>query len=98
MDRVRGERRLVRFRLLFETKLFLGEHSDPFLHSYLRVPGQISGRTSPSVASMTSEPESCIDDTRYMDNDDDIDIGRFLHVTFWEYSVNEQLFIPFSLF
>uniref|UniRef100_A0A1I7XI12 Uncharacterized protein n=1 Tax=Heterorhabditis bacteriophora TaxID=37862 RepID=A0A1I7XI12_HETBA len=45
--------------------------------SYLRVPDQISGRTSPSVASMTSEPESCIDDNHYMQDDDEVDIGEW---------------------
>ncbi|PIO75958.1 hypothetical protein TELCIR_01970 [Teladorsagia circumcincta] len=51
----------------------LGNRLDPFdaQNSYLRVPGH-SGRTSPSVASNSSEPESCIDD-RYQD-DDDVDI------------------------
>jgi hypothetical protein len=33
---------------------------------------QSSGRTSPSVVSNQSEPDSCIDfDQRYMDNDSD---------------------------
>ncbi|VDM61952.1 unnamed protein product [Angiostrongylus costaricensis] len=45
-------------------------------HSYLRVPAH-SGRTSPSVASNMSEPDSCIDDGRYQD-DDEIDIGECL--------------------
>nr|CDJ89227.1 unnamed protein product [Haemonchus contortus] len=54
----------------------LNDRLDPFggQNSYLRVPGGHSGRTSPSVASNTSEPESCIDD-RYQD-DDDVDIGK----------------------
>ncbi|EPB75630.1 hypothetical protein ANCCEY_05266 [Ancylostoma ceylanicum] len=49
----------------------LGDRLEAFngQHSYLRVPGQ-SGRTSPSIASNTSEPESCIDDARYQDDDD----------------------------
>ncbi|KAK5981192.1 hypothetical protein GCK32_013804 [Trichostrongylus colubriformis] len=53
----------------------LGDRLDPFCgqNSYLRVPGGHSGRTSPSVASNSSEPESCIGD-RFQD-DDDIDIG-----------------------
>ncbi|CAD6195557.1 unnamed protein product [Caenorhabditis auriculariae] len=44
-------------------------------HSFLRVPG-ISGRNSPSVASMSSEPESCIDDVRFINDEDDVDIVR----------------------
>ncbi|VDL80808.1 unnamed protein product [Nippostrongylus brasiliensis] len=57
-----------------------GDRLDPFggQHSYLRVPGH-SGRTSPSVASNTSEPESCIDDARYQD-DDDVDIDACIDV------------------
>ncbi|KJH45729.1 hypothetical protein DICVIV_08236 [Dictyocaulus viviparus] len=49
-------------------------------HSYLRVPSH-SGRTSPSIASNTSEPESCIDDVHYQD-DDDIDIGECLFIDY----------------
>ncbi|KAK6738310.1 hypothetical protein RB195_020430 [Necator americanus] len=52
----------------------LGDRLDAFngQQTYLRVPGH-SGRTSPSVASNLSEPESCIDDTRY--DDDDVGMG-----------------------
>ncbi|PAV87730.1 hypothetical protein WR25_03766 [Diploscapter pachys] len=42
--------------------------------SYLRVPA-ISGRTSPSVASINSEPDSCMDGPF---DDDDVDIGQKL--------------------
>uniref|UniRef100_A0A914UNM0 Uncharacterized protein n=1 Tax=Plectus sambesii TaxID=2011161 RepID=A0A914UNM0_9BILA len=45
------------------------------LSHYLRVPGGTgrSGRTSPSIISMQSEPESCLDsmDMRYIVNDSD---------------------------
>ncbi|ETN74662.1 hypothetical protein NECAME_03976 [Necator americanus] len=53
----------------------LGDRLDAFngQQTYLRVPGH-SGRTSPSVASNLSEPESCIDDTRY--DDDDVGMER----------------------
>ncbi|KAK6738311.1 hypothetical protein RB195_020430 [Necator americanus] len=55
----------------------LGDRLDAFngQQTYLRVPGH-SGRTSPSVASNLSEPESCIDDTRY--DDDDVGMGEYL--------------------
>ncbi|PAV89917.1 hypothetical protein WR25_15231 [Diploscapter pachys] len=42
--------------------------------SYLRVPA-ISGRASPSVASINSEPDSCMDGPF---DDDDVDIGQKL--------------------
>ncbi|WKX97960.1 hypothetical protein Q1695_013566 [Nippostrongylus brasiliensis] len=63
-----------------------GDRLDPFggQHSYLRVPGH-SGRTSPSVASNTSEPESCIDDARYQD-DDDVDIGESHRLSIIDFS------------
>ncbi|ULU06666.1 hypothetical protein L3Y34_018471 [Caenorhabditis briggsae] len=48
-----------------------GDSHGSLQHSFLRVPVGLSGRSSPSVASMGSEPESCIDDTRYMTDDDD---------------------------
>uniref|UniRef100_A0A8R1I7Z2 Uncharacterized protein n=1 Tax=Caenorhabditis japonica TaxID=281687 RepID=A0A8R1I7Z2_CAEJA len=49
-----------------------GDSHGSLQHSFLRVPVGLSGRSSPSVASMGSEPESCIDDTRYMTDDDDV--------------------------
>ncbi|CAI2344984.1 unnamed protein product [Caenorhabditis sp. 36 PRJEB53466] len=48
-----------------------GDSHGSLQHSFLRVPVGLSGRSSPSVVSMGSEPESCIDDTRYMTDDDD---------------------------
>ncbi|GMR34895.1 hypothetical protein PMAYCL1PPCAC_05090, partial [Pristionchus mayeri] len=45
---------------------------NPASPHYLCVPrGHISGRTSPSVMSMGSEPESCLDDMRYLEGGDD---------------------------
>uniref|UniRef100_A0A0K0EGH7 Protein aurora borealis n=1 Tax=Strongyloides stercoralis TaxID=6248 RepID=A0A0K0EGH7_STRER len=46
--------------------------SQSFNHNYLKVPN-ISGRTSPSVISMNSDPESCLDGM-YTDVVDDEDI------------------------
>ncbi|VDK34363.1 unnamed protein product [Gongylonema pulchrum] len=41
------------------------------LHHYLQVPQSrvsLSGRSSPSIVSMQSDPESCLDDTRFPDD------------------------------
>ncbi|CAB3411238.1 unnamed protein product [Caenorhabditis bovis] len=48
------------------------EDGDSLHTSFLRVPVGLSGRSSPSVASIGSEPESCIDETRYMTDDDEM--------------------------
>uniref|UniRef100_A0AC35U6K0 Transmembrane protein n=1 Tax=Rhabditophanes sp. KR3021 TaxID=114890 RepID=A0AC35U6K0_9BILA len=47
--------------------------SQSFNHNYLNVPA-LSGRTSPSVASMNSDPESCMGVDGCYGNDDD-DVG-----------------------
>uniref|UniRef100_A0A915A5X3 Bicarbonate transporter-like transmembrane domain-containing protein n=1 Tax=Parascaris univalens TaxID=6257 RepID=A0A915A5X3_PARUN len=49
---------------------------EELIHHFLRVPESRtsggSGRTSPSIAgSMQSDPESCLDDARYMQDDSD---------------------------
>ncbi|CAI5443484.1 unnamed protein product [Caenorhabditis angaria] len=56
-----------------------GDSHGSLQHSFLRVPVGLSGRSSPSIASMGSEPESCIDDTQFLSDDDEIGgfWGRF---------------------
>uniref|UniRef100_A0A0N5C1G1 Ovule protein n=1 Tax=Strongyloides papillosus TaxID=174720 RepID=A0A0N5C1G1_STREA len=49
--------------------------SQSFNHNYLKVPN-LSGRTSPSVISMNSDPESCLDGI-YGNGDDDDMISMF---------------------
>ncbi len=74
------------------TDLGLASGRAELLNHYLRVPFDsrsvslgvgvgVSGRHSPSVQSMQSEPESCLDSTsdlRFVNRDpDDEDIGQF---------------------
>ncbi|VDM98686.1 unnamed protein product [Thelazia callipaeda] len=55
-------------------KIFSGSspgYSEDLVHNYLQVPkvqSPASGRSSPSVVSMQSDPESCIEDVRFSDD------------------------------
>ncbi|VDM46904.1 unnamed protein product [Toxocara canis] len=60
---------------------------EELIHHFLRVPESRtsggSGRTSPSVAgSMQSDPESCLDDARYMQEDSDNEMLAINCVTY----------------
>uniref|UniRef100_A0A0N4Z506 Uncharacterized protein n=1 Tax=Parastrongyloides trichosuri TaxID=131310 RepID=A0A0N4Z506_PARTI len=50
--------------------------SQSFNHNYLKVPN-LSGRTSPSVISMNSDPESCLDGIYGNSNEDEDMISKF---------------------